>query len=50
MMPVSESVLMRNKIKFEGGEDRSEAVVVVREIKKELANEEPIIYLFSKHL
>lgn len=41
---------MRHKIKFEGGEDRSGAVVVVREIKKELANGDPIIHLFSKHV
>ena len=41
---------MRDKIKFEGGEDGSGAVVVVREIKKELANEDPIIPLFSKHV
>lgn len=40
---------MRHKIKSEGGEDRSGAVVVVREIKKELAND-PIIHLFSKHV
>ena len=35
---------MRNKIGFEGGEDGSEAVVIVTEIEKELANEEPIIH------
>ena len=34
---------MRDKIKFEGGEDRSGAVVVVREIKKARSDKDIVI-------